>query len=225
MALPPPPEAAPDPTAHLRVRVAVLTYRRPDDIAAVLPLIRDQAASAVDEHTEVDVVVVDNDPDGSARPFVTAFASDWPAVAVRYENETTPGISAARNRALRTTSDRDVLVFIDDDERPTAPWLPSLLGTYRRYRSAAVVDDWRARDPIARFEAYLRSAGHLDGAGVAAVAAEAEALAERWRSACVALPDPPPDAMFEHVYAGPHPAVEADRAAYAAYAATLGGER
>jgi glycosyltransferase involved in cell wall biosynthesis len=121
------------------VRIAVLTYRRPGDITAVLPLLRGQALSAVDEHTEVDIVVVDNDPEGSAHQLVTSFASEHPGVAVHYENETTPGIAAARNRALATAVDRDVLVFIDDDERPTPLWLGSLLATYREHRSAAVV--------------------------------------------------------------------------------------
>ena len=94
-----------------------------------------------------------------------------------------------------------------------------------RYRSAAVTDDWRGRDPIARFETYLRAAGHLTEDDAAAVAADADALAERLREECVALPDPPPGAMFEHVYAEPHPDVEASRAAHAAHLATLGGDR
>lgn len=123
----------------LRVRVAVLTYRRPADISAALPKLRDQARSVVDEHTVVDIVVVDNDPEGSARQLVSDFARQHADVAVHYENETTPGISAARNRALATADDRDVLVFIDDDERPTPQWLAALLATYREHRSAAVV--------------------------------------------------------------------------------------
>ena len=93
----------------------------------------------MDAHTDVDIVVVDNDPDGSARPFVIGFAAARPGVTVHYENEKTPGISAARNRALATAGDRDVLAFIDDDERPTPAWLAALLPTYRVYRSAAVV--------------------------------------------------------------------------------------
>ena len=128
-----------NPAPSLRVRIAVLTYRRLGDIAVALPLLRDQAMSAVDERTEVDIVVIDNDPDGSACQLVTSFASEHPGVAVHYENETTPGISAARNRALATAGDHDVLVFIDDDERPTPRWLASLLATYREHRSAVVV--------------------------------------------------------------------------------------
>lgn len=123
----------------LRVRIAVLTFRRPADIAASLPELRDQAMSVANERTEVDIVVVDNDPEGSARELVSTFARNHSDVTVHYENEVTPGISAARNRALTTACDRDVLVFIDDDERPTPLWLASLLETYREHRSAAVV--------------------------------------------------------------------------------------
>lgn len=123
----------------LRVRIAVLTYRRPGDIAAALPQLRDQALSVIDDRTAVDIVVVDNDPQGCARQTVGSFAAEHARVTVHYENEPAPGISAARNRALATASECDVLVFIDDDERPTPRWLASLLETYRVHGSAAVV--------------------------------------------------------------------------------------
>jgi len=117
----------------LAVRIAVLTYKRPDDIEAALPRLAAQA-----EPVGADIVVVDNDPDGSARAFVETFAQTS-AVSVRYENETTPGISAARNRALATADGVDLLVFIDDDERPSERWLAQLLQTWQQHRSAAVV--------------------------------------------------------------------------------------
>ena len=68
-----------------------------------------------------------------------SYAFTHPQVPVRYENETTPGISAARNRALSCSSDVDLLVFIDDDERPSERWLALLLQTYLEHRCAAVV--------------------------------------------------------------------------------------
>lgn len=122
----------------LAVRVAVLTYRRPGDIAAALPRLAAQAEAVRSPVVTTDIVVVDNDPDGSARSFVTGFAGPT-GVPVRYENETTPGISAARNRALDTADGVDLLVFIDDDERPTDGWLARLLDTWRTHRPAAVV--------------------------------------------------------------------------------------
>ena len=127
------------PTGTLRVRIAVLTYKRPEDIAAALPRLLDQAESVLGEAVGADIVVVDNDPEGGAREFVESFAALHPTVPVLYENETRPGIAAARNCALETAGQVDVLVFIDDDERPSERWLALLLETYRSHGSAAVV--------------------------------------------------------------------------------------
>lgn len=124
----------------LRVVIAVLTYKRPADLATVLPMLVAQATDAADL-AGVRVLVVDNDPAGSARSTVEAFAADAPGAGdtkVEYRNETTPGIAAARNAALAAAAADDVLVFIDDDERPTGRWLVELLTTYRTYGSAAV---------------------------------------------------------------------------------------
>lgn len=118
--------------------IAVLTFRRPGDIAAALPLLVAQAGTVQQPGFAVEVLVVDNDPAASARETVERFAAGS-TVPVRYVVEPVAGISAARNRALAEAADRDLLVFIDDDERPTATWLRSLLETYRATGSAAVV--------------------------------------------------------------------------------------
>lgn len=118
--------------------IAVLTFRRPEDIAAALPLLVAQAETARQPGFPVRILVVDNDPTASARETVEGFAARS-AVPVRYVVEPVAGISAARNRALAESADQDLLVFIDDDERPTATWLRSLLDTYRTTGSAAVV--------------------------------------------------------------------------------------
>jgi succinoglycan biosynthesis protein ExoM len=117
---------------QLKVTVAVLTYQRPVDLAELLPLLIDQALSS-DDHVEI--VVVDNDPDGGARAIVQSHAYG----PVLYAHEPKPGIAAARNRALDEAASADVLVFIDDDERPRDNWLELLLQMYRLSRPAAVV--------------------------------------------------------------------------------------
>jgi succinoglycan biosynthesis protein ExoM len=111
------------------VTVAVLTYRRPDDLAAILPQLLEQLPAE-----GAQVLVVDNDPDGGGRPTVEAVGDE----RIRYVHEPTPGIAAARNRAL-AEADTDVLVFIDDDERPFPGWLDALLAVHARERCAAVV--------------------------------------------------------------------------------------
>lgn len=133
--------AAGQPVGRRRqLTVAVLTYRRPRDIAEVLPLLVGQGELVSGETLDVEVAVIDNDPAAGARAFVRGFGAraDGP-VKVRYEHEPVPGISAARNRALRSSSGSDLLVFIDDDERPSDRWLPELLTTFDRYQPSAVV--------------------------------------------------------------------------------------
>lgn len=87
----------------------------------------------------MEVLVVDNDPLAHARGQVEDFASQSTGLTVRYQNEREPGISAARNHALDCSVNSDLLVFVDDDERPTDSWLRHLLATYRICEPAAVV--------------------------------------------------------------------------------------
>ncbi len=42
---------------------------------------------------------------------------------------------------------------------------------------------------------------------------------QRCAPACSICPTPTPEAMFDHVYAGPHPLLEAERDAYLQYLA------
>lgn len=113
--------------------IAVLTYRRPGDLVAILTELADQVL-LVEER--VDVLVVDNDPDASARDVVADFAERGP---FRYAHEPVPGIAAARNRALSEATEYGRLIFIDDDERPGERWLPRLLKAHETFGSAAIV--------------------------------------------------------------------------------------
>src|SRR4051812_1082997 len=81
---------------RLSLRLAVLTYNRPQDIAALLPLLVDQARRAAVQGRAVDVVVVDNDPEASARSTVESMRDLHPEVPLVYEHEPRPGISAGR---------------------------------------------------------------------------------------------------------------------------------
>jgi succinoglycan biosynthesis protein ExoM len=118
--------------------VAVLTYRRPEDLREILPLLVDRIRRGPGA-TSSRLLVVDNDPAGGAAEQVAAFAAGVPDIDVRYEHEREPGIAAARNRALDVSDDRRLLVYIDDDERPSDTWLAELLAAWARDRPAAVV--------------------------------------------------------------------------------------
>ncbi|HEY0869766.1 MAG TPA: glycosyltransferase, partial [Acidothermaceae bacterium] len=113
------------------VVVAVLTYRRPSELALLLPELSRQAAG----RPAIRVLVVDNDPAASGSAVVSAAADP----TIRYVHEPRPGIAAARNRALDEAASYDLLVFIDDDEWPNPTWLESMLEVHDRTASAAVV--------------------------------------------------------------------------------------
>lgn len=125
-------------TSSLRITVAVLTYRRPGDLAEALPALADQVRSVAGD-VDARLLVIDNDPAAGARDQVTAFAAATPDLAVAYEHEAEPGIAAARNRALSVSFDNRLLVYIDDDERPSEHWLRLLLDVWRAEIPAAVV--------------------------------------------------------------------------------------
>lgn len=110
--------------------LAVLTFRRPQQLARLLPLLLEEQRflrESVDDLAAVTLVVVDNDPAQSARAAVMALGGE-----VSYLSEPTPGISHARNRALEAAHDHDLLVFIDDDETPVRGWLGHLVRTQRQ---------------------------------------------------------------------------------------------
>ncbi|SKB61602.1 Glycosyltransferase, GT2 family [Arthrobacter sp. 49Tsu3.1M3] len=137
--------------------IAVLTYRRPEDIALALPRLAAQAgpgqgspgkeyrvgsgAPRTDLPTDLPttVLVIDNDPEASARPIVEGLAGTLRPGLVRYVHEPKPGIAAARNRALREAASSALLVFIDDDEVPSERWLEQLVDLQRSSGAAAVV--------------------------------------------------------------------------------------
>jgi pyruvate dehydrogenase E1 component alpha subunit len=86
-----------------------------------------------------------------------------------------------------------------------------------RYRASAELEAWRLKDPIERVRAYLTKNELAGDDFFEAVDAEAEALGRQVRADCRALPDPEPEAIFEHVYAGRHAQLEEERAAFSAY--------
>ncbi len=114
--------------------VAVLTFQRPDRLAETLAIIP-QRIRELPPRYAVTLLVVDNDPAGSAREVVSA----TPYEHTRYALEPTPGIAAARNRALEESTSSRLLVFIDDDEIPEERWLTSLVDTWQQTGASAVM--------------------------------------------------------------------------------------
>ncbi|MET0726157.1 MAG: pyruvate dehydrogenase (acetyl-transferring) E1 component subunit alpha [Leifsonia sp.] len=88
-----------------------------------------------------------------------------------------------------------------------------------RYRPQGELEEWRAKDPIARFAALLTESGVLDDAFVAAAAEKADRTAAELRAACIALRDPAAMSLFDNVYAEPNTTIDRERDHYARYLA------
>jgi len=87
----------------------------------------------------------------------------------------------------------------------------------KRYRSDEEVDQWRKRDPIARFQKYLTDKGLLTADKIAGIAseidAEIQAAVDRAEAQMKTLGNPLD--MFEHAYAETPPHLEAQKEALA----------
>jgi pyruvate dehydrogenase E1 component alpha subunit len=70
-----------------------------------------------------------------------------------------------------------------------------------RYRSAAELETWTQRDPIARVRAYLERSDDLEPEFFSSVDEDAEKLALRFRAEVRALSDVSMESVFDHAYA------------------------
>ena len=93
-----------------------------------------------------------------------------------------------------------------------------------RYREDEEVEYWKARDPITRFEKFLRRNGigqdffdEVEHAG--------ELLSAEIREATFALKNPPIENMFKHVYSEQHPVIDEQLAWLEGYEASFEGEQ
>ena len=102
--------------------VCIATYRRPALLARLLESLRMQS---LPEGTSMEVIVIDNDPEGSAGPIVERFR-DAGAFSCRYFRQPVKNISITRNLAVEK-ADGEYLLFIDDDETACRDWLRAML--------------------------------------------------------------------------------------------------
>jgi 2-oxoisovalerate dehydrogenase E1 component alpha subunit len=93
-----------------------------------------------------------------------------------------------------------------------------------RYQTDEQLAYWVARDPILRFEAFLKNKGASE-AFFADVEQEAADFAADIRKRTLELPNPTIDNLFDHVYSEPHPLITEQKAWLANYEASFGGDK
>ena len=92
-----------------------------------------------------------------------------------------------------------------------------------RYRLADELELWKLKDPIERVRVHLVRSLGVEQGYFDEIAAESDALAERFRRFCNEMPPPAPDRIFSQVYAEESPLVAAQREAFLAYHASFEG--
>jgi succinoglycan biosynthesis protein ExoM len=107
------------PCAHSDISVCIATFRRLDRLDALLgDLLAQQCRPR-------EIVVVDNDAQGSARAVVARHQAAQSACPLIYEIQPEKNISLTRNHTVALASGT-WLAFIDDDERAPPDWLSGL---------------------------------------------------------------------------------------------------
>ncbi len=130
----PPAAGAPERRPH--VAICVPTYQRPLGLERLLRALGAQEFAG--EAPCVSVVVVDNDPEGSARE-VCEQASNWIDYPLRYVIEKRRCIPRVRNAGLEIAMGfADFVAFTDDDMEPTPRWIAELMRAQTRFQAEVV---------------------------------------------------------------------------------------
>lgn len=121
----------------MKLAVLTPTMRRPAMLERALRSVFTQ------ERRPDEIVVVDNDPEASARETVERLKAETPCPLV-YVHEPRPGVATARNAGLAAT-DADFIACLDDDEEASPRWLAELLAVQARFEADAVFGPIKGR--------------------------------------------------------------------------------
>lgn len=132
--------------------ITIATQRRQASLGRLLAALADEYGS----QSEVGLVVIDNDPLGSARDVVERARRHF-AGSVTYRLEPREGYASVRNAAIAATSPFDYTAFIDDDEIPEPGWLHDLHDARERFGADVVAGAVITDFPLGTPEWLIRS--------------------------------------------------------------------
>jgi succinoglycan biosynthesis protein ExoM len=131
---------------RVRVAVCICTHRRVDLLERLLERLTLVAADAA-AVADLGVVLVDDDPDGSARELADRWRSKLPGGIV-YACTGASDFAVARNRALELgAASAEWLAITDDDCLPGADWVRQLLTVAQREGAELVTGACRDEPP------------------------------------------------------------------------------
>jgi succinoglycan biosynthesis protein ExoM len=118
------------------ISVQIMSFHREEGLRRA---IRSVLAQRRVDPTTVEILVVDNSADGSARGTVEGLAAEASArgFPLRYVHEPRPGIARARNAGIRE-SGAELIAYIDDDEEADPDWLRAMWNCLDRHAADAI---------------------------------------------------------------------------------------
>lgn len=116
----------------MTISICIATYRRCESLNALLGDLVGQ------QRTPDEVIVMDNDACGSARPVVRHWQGAATSFRILYDIQPQKNIALTRNRSAALASG-DWIAFIDDDERAAEPWLHLLMLAATRYGADGII--------------------------------------------------------------------------------------
>ena len=122
------------------VSVVMPTLRRPDSLERAMRSVFAQTGVS-----GLEMVIIDNSPEGSAREVLDRLRRDAPFALV-FVHEPRPGVATARNSGLAAASG-ELIAFLDDDEEAPPGWLAALITVHREHHADVTFGAIRGRVP------------------------------------------------------------------------------
>jgi glucosyl-dolichyl phosphate glucuronosyltransferase len=114
--------------------IAIATHNRADDLRLTLHGLTQLPADGGPDH---EILVVGNRCTDHTREVIKEASAGKLGGRLRYVEESCPGLSAARNRAV-AESESEIVAFLDDDVDVDRDWLRALADAYRSNDYAAI---------------------------------------------------------------------------------------
>ncbi len=113
--------------------VCIATFKRPALLRKLIQSLFDQ--KKIDDII-LEIIIVDNDIEKSAKEIVSEF-SDQTSITISYYEQPIQNISLTRNMTLDKSSG-EYIAIIDDDETADNYWIRNLIDTIVRFNADAV---------------------------------------------------------------------------------------
>ncbi|MHA2098770.1 MAG: glycosyltransferase family 2 protein [Candidatus Kariarchaeaceae archaeon] len=113
--------------------VCIATYKRPSNLRNLIFSIEKQC---LPEGGNIEIIIVDNDPEESARVVIDDIKESF-KIPILYFHQSIKNISLTRNVAVKNASG-DFLLFIDDDEYADNEWVINLYSALKKYNADGV---------------------------------------------------------------------------------------